>query len=689
MPETSYAPPSRQQNHVRSLSIRSFSLCFIGLFLIAAECGAAGLLVADGGSAGLLELKEQVVDVTINNGIAVTRVEQTFTNTEDRVVEALYTFPVPNGASVSNFSMWINGKEMIGEVVEKEQARRIYNNYKRRNIDPGLLEQVDYKTFEMRIFPIAAGADQRVRFTYYQQLELDHDRANYVYPLATVSRRNVRQRTEGRHSLTMKVLSKVPIITVDSPSHGDAFVVSSHTPEFAEASFEAEGGDLSRDFVLSYQTSRANTGVDVVTSQPPGEDGYFMMTVTAGDELQVTDEAMDYVFVLDISGSMANSGKLGVSREAIAHFIEALSPEDRFEVLTFNTSLSRLFGNLSQAAADSLADARKFLGSQRARGGTQLMPAMNLAYQYGDPDRPLNVVVLSDGMTEQRELQQLLELIQQRPANAKVFAIGVGNEVNRPLLSQMADEAGGLSAFISQGDDFQRQAKAFRRKLTRPAATDVKLSIAGVDAYDLVPVRLPNLHHGTPVRVYGRYRGNGSFKVNVDAAVQGQPIAISESVVPAVRQNPEIERMWAYSQIQEMLREADRSGSRSAVRDQIVRLGEDFSIATEYTSFLVLENNNEYKRWKIKRRNRSRTGRDRVGQEALRKELDQLRAESFSKLGPGKESGSVASNQPKYEKIAVDTSNTTHNTPEPSSGLMLILTLGPLFHVLRQRRAGR
>ena len=118
-------------------------------------------------------------------------------NTENRMVEALYTFPVPKGASVSNFSMWIGGKEMIGEVVEKERAREIYESYKQTRRDPGLLEQVDYKRFEMRIFPIPAGAEQRVKLTYYQELDTDHDWATYVYPLATVSRPGIDQ-TDAR-----------------------------------------------------------------------------------------------------------------------------------------------------------------------------------------------------------------------------------------------------------------------------------------------------------------------------------------------------------------------------------------------------------------------------------------------------------------------------------------------------------
>jgi len=148
--------------------------CLATAFLSAVfthSAGAAGMLIADNGFGGVLEIKEQDVKVTINNGVAVTDVEQVFLNTENRVVEALYTFPVPQGASVSNFSMWIGGKEMTGEVVEKQRARQIYESYKQTRRDPGLLEQVDYKRFEMRVFPIAAHAEQRVKITYAQELD--------------------------------------------------------------------------------------------------------------------------------------------------------------------------------------------------------------------------------------------------------------------------------------------------------------------------------------------------------------------------------------------------------------------------------------------------------------------------------------------------------------------------------------
>src|SRR3954453_13630953 len=176
----------KKSHHSLSRPLAALALC---AFLLPHSSPAAGLLIADGGLGGVLEVKEHDVQVTINNGIAVTRVTQVFHNTEKRQVEALFTFPVPRGASVASFSMWINGKEMLGEVLEKKRAREIYDSYKQARRDPGLLEQTDYRTFEMRIFPIAARAEQRVEVTYCQQLDFDHDWATYTYPLATNTRK--------------------------------------------------------------------------------------------------------------------------------------------------------------------------------------------------------------------------------------------------------------------------------------------------------------------------------------------------------------------------------------------------------------------------------------------------------------------------------------------------------------------
>ena len=648
-------------------------LGFITLFIIltfthAPKSRAAGLLIAEGGFGGVLEIIEHDVSVTINNGVAVTEITQVFRNTENRQVEALYTFPVPKGASVSNFSMWINGQEMIGEVLEKEKAREIYNSYKQQKRDPGLLEQTDYKTFEMRIFPIAAGAEQRVQIAYYQELDFDNDWTTFVYPLATVTKPNIDSRVQGRFSASLDIKSAIPVVAMESPSHKNDFLVVKHSDNYYEASLEKRDGDLARDVVLAFKASRPQTGIDLITSKENNDDGYFSLTLTAGEELNKEQTGSDYVFILDVSGSMQNESKLETSTSSVEAFINALGPEDKFEIITFNRQVNTLFNGLQNADAASLNRAADFLFSQEARGGTQLKPAMTTAYKYGNPDRTLNAVILSDGMTEQAERQQLISLINSRPANVRVFCIGVGNEVNRPLLKQIAEDAGGLASFISQGDDFKRQAKAFRRKLMHPVAVDLAITIDGVEVYGLVPEKLPNLYHGVPIRLYGRYKRGGEGTMNFKGTVNGRPIK-NKAVLefPATdKTNPEIERMWAWQHVQNLEKTIDSKGSNPAAVDKIIKLGETYSIATEYTSFLVLENNAEYKRWKIEQRNAERMKRDRRAQDRREKMLERIRNQAMVNLGPmenGQEIQLAAATQPKPQAGRRQTPNNSANRP--------------------------
>jgi Ca-activated chloride channel family protein len=172
------------------------------------------------------------------------------------------------------------------------------------------------------------------------------------------------------------------------------------------------------------------------------------------------------VFLLDVSSSMADDGKLGVSRQSIDAFVAALAPEDRFDLITFNVQARALFGDLRPAEGEPRAAALRFLQAPEARGGTQLRPAMAAAYRYKDPDRTLNVVVLTDGMTEQQERAELTRLLTARPGDTRVFCVGVGNDVERPLLTRVAESAGGFAAFVSQG----RRATTSRGKRRRYGA---------------------------------------------------------------------------------------------------------------------------------------------------------------------------------------------------------------------------
>ena len=371
------------------------------IFAARPEARAAGLLVADGGLGGVLEIDEHTARVTINNGIAVTEVTQVFRNTENRQVEALYLFPVPKGASVANFSMWIGGKEMIGEVVEKQRAREIYNSYKQVRRDPGAARAGGLQELrDADLSHSAAGAaespDHLLPGTRFRprlgDLRLSAGDGSPAGPQrARPKASSVSRCTSNRKCPSWR--SKAPAIKTSSSS-------SSMPRIIARPAWRRRAADLNRDLVLAYQVSRPRTGIDVVTSKTSGEDGYFLLTMTAGKELEAAQHGMDYVFVLDISGSMMDDGKLQLSRDSIDAFVRELGADDRFELITFNVAPQPLFKELRAVNKESQAQAVEFLRAQQARGGTVLRPAMAAAYRYGNPDRPLNVVILSDGLTE-------------------------------------------------------------------------------------------------------------------------------------------------------------------------------------------------------------------------------------------------------------------------------------------------
>jgi len=555
---------------------------------------------------------------------------------------------------------------MIGEVLEKKRAREIYESYKKTKVDPGLLEQVNYKTFEMRIYPIAAKAKQKVRLTYYQELDIDHDRGTFVYPLATNTEGFTSTRTTGRFSIDFNVKSAIPITELSSSSHNSDFAYVQHTANYWQASLEIKEGDLNRDVVLSYALERPKTGFDIITSKTDKEDGYFYMTLSVGKELKKLNEGMDYVFLLDISGSMKQQQKLGTSCESIDAFVKELEPQDNFEIITFNVGAKPLFGELKKADTANQSKATAFLNRSQAKGGTDLRPAVQRAYRYHNNDRQLNVIILSDGMTEQRSTAELMHIIKGRPVNTRVFCIGVGNEVNRPLLEDMAQRSGGLAAFLSQGDNFKRQASAFRRKLLRPAVSDIKVNFSD-NVYELEPKEIPNLYHGTPVRIYGRYKKGGPVNISFDGNLQGRKFSQKMEVnfPDQDNDNPEIERMWAWHKVQRLLKQADRDGGRGPVIPEIVRLGEGYSIATEYTSFLVLENDNEYRRWKIERKNALRIERDRKSQKRLQDTLSKMRQGVDKNIGPADQPDVIEEKPKKQKPNTRQQNNQNQGSPTP------------------------
>ena len=604
--------PQTQSNSRWTYLRRGLAAFALFLALPATWASAAGLLVPTGSDRSLA-IDSQQVAVRIDNGIAVTTVTQVFKNDAPQPLEALYTFPVPREASVSNFSMWINGKEVVGEVLERQRAREIYRQVTRvEKKDPGLLEQVDFKTFEMRVFPVPAKGEQRIQISYYQPVDYDSGFATYVYPLEMDDEAVTQMK--GEFSLLVDVASNIPLKKIASPSHKQALVTAELTKDRYRASIESAQGNLDRDFVLVYELERERLGLDVLTSRTAGDDGYFMLLLTPGAQFDETQKQVNVTFVIDASGSMRQVGKLDLARQAAGLAIGSLRETDTFNIIAFNIAPRPLFDAPLPATPDNLAKAREFLAGLEGRGGTDLAPALDEALAMQLPDARNAIVLLSDGQaTASDDHSSVLAALARSATQTRIFSFGIGNEVNRPLLDRLAAQTGGLADYVSGQDEVERKILLIQAKLSSPVATDLELSVDGVKIHDVTPSRLPNLYRGQQLLLMGRYSGAGEAKLTLSGTLAGKQELLSETVKfpESDGSHPQIQRMWAWRQVDERLAQLRGSEQSPSLIDQVVKLGVDYSIVTPFTAFLVLENESEYQRFSIERKNAARISTER------------------------------------------------------------------------------
>ncbi len=606
-----------------ALGAASLALALAPIAPVAPVARAAGVLrPSDGGPP--LELAREQVEARICDGLATTRVVEIFRNPHDRPLEAVYELTLPRGANVTDFVLWIEGKPVRGDVIDREEARRQYEAIVRRARDPGLLEQSGEATFRIRVFPVPARGEQRVELEYFERLVAEGGVFRYVY---LARPRGVPGAAPDAApgsapppapapvlGFRLRLRSSVPVDGVMSPSHAVDVRVAGSGPRpagpLAAADEEVVVGceaSIENDLEVRYAIARAESGIDVRLHRPlPDEPGYFLAAITAGDSLEAAGAAdraaarlpKDVTFVLDTSGSMGGV-KIAQAKTAVRETIAALSEGDGVNLVAFSSAAVRWKPAPVAATKEAREEALVFVEKFAAEGSTALDEALAAALAHaGEPGRPHLVLLLTDGRPTTGETRP--EAILERAAAAaarhtRVFTFGVGDDLDARLLEEIAEATRAVAETIAPGEPIDWKVAALRRKLDAPVLADLELDVDGLDAFDVLPRRLPDLFAGTQLLVAGRFkRDAGEARVRVRGVGRGGvPVAIERPVaVPAVRaEDPEIARFFAGRKVAALLAPHARKPATvpAEVRAEVVTLGKRFRIATPYTSFFVPE----------------------------------------------------------------------------------------------------
>jgi Ca-activated chloride channel family protein len=626
---------------------RRFLFLLIGL-LMSTLVQAAGLLTPSDGSLPPLDLKAHDVTIVIEDGYAVTTVEQVFHNPHGRDLEAIYSFPVPEHGAVGEFTLWIDGKPVTGEVLEKQEARRIYEEEKQAGREAGLAAKDRYKTFDISVSPVRAGGDTRTRLVYYQTASVDTGIGRYVYPLEEggvdeekLAFWTADPKVSGRFSFSFHLKSGYPVDAVRVPNQSQAQVTQVGPNEWkvhlgsqsAAGAAQAEGDkspapafnpqqpsgaafSLDKDLVVYWRHQAGLPGsVDLVTYKPEaGKRGTFMLTVTPGDDLKPITEGSDWIFVLDVSGSM--QGKYATLADGVQRALAKLRPNDRFRIVLFNDR-SR---ELTQGYVNATPEAVKQYGAEVARiqpsNGTNLYAGLEQGLASLEADRTSAIVLVTDGVANVGETaqRQFVELVNRK--DARLFTFIMGNSANRPLLEAMTKASGGFAASIANSDDIVGQLITVVSKVSHEALHGVEVKINGVKTADITPKEIGSLYRGQQLVLMGHYWGDGAAGVELTGRISGQPKTYrTEFDFPAqTRENPELERLWAYAAIRDMEEEMEDFGEKADLKRAATDLALEHGLVTDYTSMIVLREE-QFAARDIQRRNQSRVAVEQAAQQ--------------------------------------------------------------------------
>lgn len=647
---------------------------------------AAGLMKPINSGLPDLSIREHHVNVVIEDSYAVTSIEQVFHNPSPQHLEAIYSFPVPEKAAVGEFTYWIDGKPVTGEVVAKQQAREIYNQQKQSGNEAALVEQDDYKTFDINVTPVKPNADVRVKLVYVQPAHIDTGVGHYLYPLedgGVDDQKNAfwsrNEAVDVKFSFNLTLRSSYPIDSVRLPQHSQAAIKQTSATEWqismtnqssqqqpaqqnnaliSAADSVASNGTING--AIDGTTINSTTNGSAISTQaddsvastqlmPPGNQfanagpvanldkdillywrhaqglpgrldlisyksatdtqGTFKLTLTPGDDLAPIHGGRDWVFVLDVSGSM--QGKYSTLVEGVRQGLAKLRPDDRFKVVLFNNRTEDLSNGFQPATTQAIEPILQRLEQYSPGSGTNLYAGVARGLKGLNADRSTAMILVTDGVanvgvTEKKRFLKLMD-----KADIRLFTFVMGNSANQPLLQGMTEVSNGFAISVSNADDIVGQLMLATSKMTHQALHGVELKFNGTKVTDLTDRDINTLYRGEQLTLFGHYRKAGPVKVTLSGKAGSEDRIYSTEVMLPQQStlHPELERMWAYATIENLQAQQDYLGENADTKQAITDIAVQYDLVTNQTSMIVARDE-VFQQLGIDRNNSERVARE-------------------------------------------------------------------------------
>lgn len=588
------------------------------------------LLVQDaaGQPRGECPLKHTQVKATVSGFLARVNVTQEFHNPFDEKIEAIYVFPLPQNSAVDDLTMLIGDRTVRGEIKRREEARALYEQARTAGKAASLLNQERPNIFTQSVANIPPGATVKVVISYVDTLKYEDGAYEFVFPMV-VGPRYMPQPDETNNdgttppaanpvpdaariappvlpegerpghdvSIEVSIDAGVPIEEVHSALH-DVAIERGNRPS-AVISLKDKETIPNRDFILKFSVGGRRIE-DALLAHRDAKGGYFTLILQPPDRVAAEDVTpKELVFVLDTSGSMEGI-PIEAAKKAMKMALDNLYPQDTFNLITFAGDTHILFDQPVPATKENLKKAQSFLESRKGGGGTEMMKAIRAALDETDQQNHVRIVCfMTDGYVGND--MEIIAEVKKHP-NARVFAFGIGNSVNRFLLDKMAERGRGEVEYVpvNRGSEQDTKtaaaaAKRFHERVRSPLLTDVTVDWGGLPVADVYPKQIPDLFSAKPLIFSGRYAAGARGVIRLRGKTgTGEVVREIPVELPAVQpQHDVLATLWARQRIDDLMAEdyngIQRNQPREEIKEAITQIGLEYRLMTQFTSFVAVE----------------------------------------------------------------------------------------------------
>ncbi|GAA4359542.1 marine proteobacterial sortase target protein [Kangiella marina] len=553
------------------------------------------------------------IQMHVNSVVSRVTVKQTFKNNSTEWLEGIYQFPLPEDAAIDTLKMHIGQRIIEGEVQEKQQAERTYQQAKNQGQRASIVHQARANLFTTKLANIAPGESITIEIQFQSLVKADSTHFSIRMPLGITPRyqpggnttqgsseqsvtQNKHQVTPLPHEMTMFNTATQPnrpvnirvllnpgfdLALLESPyhktqiqQHGDNYEISLENPAQAN-----------RDFVLNWQPQLGQEPKVALFSEAQDGYNYHVLMMLPPTHTLVTENTQprEMIFVIDSSGSMSGES-MQQAKAGLLFALNQLGPDDTFNIIDFDHIARKLFPNAVENSEQTRQSAIEFVNQLVADGGTEIAGAVQLALDKPQSDRLRQIVFLTDGSIGNES--QIFQLIESKLGNNRLFTVGIGSAPNSYFMNKAANFGRGTYTYIGSINEVQTQLQNLFKKLRHPALTDLQLKGASAASIDLQPKVLRDLYLGEPLFV--SYRTPKEHAVSLKVSGKSDVYDWSSNIPVVVNgKDKGIAKLWARQKIASI--NSNFELSYADKKEKITDTALAFQLVSDFTSLVAVD----------------------------------------------------------------------------------------------------